>query len=101
MDFYREHLLSIVTYTPLLGAAILLLPPFRDDKAARLVATLIGVLGFLVSLPLWFWFDRTSGGFQFVERFEWIPSLGVQYYLGVDGITTLLILLTPRLGAIG
>jgi NADH-quinone oxidoreductase subunit M len=100
MDFYREHLLSIITYTPLLGAAILLLPPFREDKAARFVANLFGVLGFLVSLPLWFWFDRSAGGFQFPEQYEWIPSLGVQYYFGVDGISTLLILLTTLLGAI-
>src|SRR6185503_10774931 len=99
MDFFRDHLLSIVTYTPLVGAAVLLLPPFkRSDDAVRWVANLFGFAGFLVSLPLWFWFERGAEGFQFVERHPWIPSIGVQYLFGVDGISTLLILLTTLLG---
>src|SRR3990172_10156984 len=102
MDFLRAHLLSIVTFTPLLGALILLLPAFKkDDNLTRWVANAFGVLGFLVSLPLWFWFDRAHPTpFQFVERAAWIPSIGVQYYFGVDGISPLLILLTPLLGSI-
>jgi len=102
MDFLRAHLLSIVTFTPLLGALILLLPAFKkDDNLTRWVANAFGVLGFLVSLPLWFWFDRAHPTpFQFVERAAWIPSIGVQYYFGVDGISTLLILLTTLLGSI-
>ena len=101
MDFYRDNLLSIITYTPLVGALILLLPPFKkNDDAVRWVANGFGVLGFLVSLPLWFWFDRGAEGFQFVERHSWIPGIGVQYLFGVDGISALLILLTTLLGAI-
>jgi len=101
MDFFRSHILSIVTYTPLLGAVILLLPPFKGrDNAVRWTANLFGLLGFLVSLPLWFWFDRGAVGFQFLERHQWIPTIGVQYYFGVDGISVLLILLTTLLGAI-
>lgn len=95
------HLLSIVTFTPLVGALVLLLPPFRrNDDAVRWVANLFGVLGFLVSLPLWFSFDRTAPGFQFQERHEWIPSIGASYFMGVDGISALLILMTTLLGAI-
>jgi len=101
MEFFRDHLLSIVTYTPLVGALVLLLPVFggREREAAvRWVANAFGLLGFLVSLPLWFWFDRGASGFQFVERAEWIPSIGVQYLFGIDGISALLILLTTLLG---
>ena len=59
MDFFREHLLSIITYTPLVGALLLLLPPFKkNDDAVRWFANAVGLVGFLVSLPLWFWFDR-------------------------------------------
>src|SRR6185503_4270490 len=57
--------------------------------------------GFLVSLPLWFWFDRGSAQFQFVEKCSWIPGIGVQYHFGIDGISALLILLTTLLGEIG
>jgi len=101
MDFFREHLLSIVTYTPLAGALLLMLPVFKGkDDAVRWAANGIAFVGFLVSLPLWFWFDRGAAGFQFVEQAEWIPSIGVRYFFGVDGISVLLILMTTLLGFI-
>ena len=103
MDFYREHLLSVITYTPLVGALVLLLPAFsgkEKENAVRWAANAVALLGFLVSLPLWFWFDRAADGFQFVEKAPWIPSIGVQYFFGVDGISALLILLTTLLGFI-
>jgi len=103
MSFFRDHLLSLITFTPLVGALVLLLPAFAPrskEQTVRWVANGFGLLGFLVSLPLWFRFDRSSADFQFVERVAWIPSIGVQYLLGVDGISTLLILLTTLLGAI-
>jgi NADH-quinone oxidoreductase subunit M len=101
MDFLRAHLLSVITYTPLVGALVLLLPFFRGrDNAVRWAANIVGTLGFLVSVPLWFWFDRQQAGFQFMERAEWIPSIGVQYLFGADGISVLLILLTTLLGEI-
>jgi NADH-quinone oxidoreductase subunit M len=101
MDFFRDHLLSVITYTPLVGALVLLLPPFagrEKENAVRWVANLFGLLGFVVSLPLWFSFDRGAAGFQFVEKADWIPSIGVSYFFGVDGISALLILLTTLLG---
>ena len=101
MDFFRDHLLSIITYTPLVGALILLLPGFeRKPQAVRWIANLVALAGFVVSLPLWFWFDRAKDGFQFVERVPWIPSIGVSYLFGVDGVTVLLILMTTLLGSI-
>jgi NADH-quinone oxidoreductase subunit M len=101
MDLFSSHLLSVVVFTPLAGALLLLLPPFRtNDQAVRWIANAFGVLGFLVSLPLWFAFDRNASGFQFKERGDWIPGIGVSYLLGVDGISALLILLTTLLGAI-
>ena len=101
MTFFHDHLLSIITYTPLVGALILLLPGLgRRPNAVRWLANLFAFVGFLVSLPLWFWFDRNAAGFQFVERADWIPAIGVQYLFGVDGVSVLLILLTTLLGFI-
>ena len=57
-------------------------------------------VGFAVSVPLWFWYNPASGDFQFVERMPWIPSVGAEYFLGVDGFSTLLILLTTMMGFI-
>jgi NADH:ubiquinone oxidoreductase subunit 4 (subunit M) len=66
MDFYREHLLSFITYTPLAGALVLLLPVFRGrDAAVKWFANAVALVGFVVSLPLWSWFDRAKDGFQF------------------------------------
>ncbi|HET7291395.1 MAG TPA: NADH-quinone oxidoreductase subunit M [Vicinamibacteria bacterium] len=99
MDLFSGHLLSAITFTPLAGALLLLLPVFRGkDDAVRWFANGVGLLGFLVSLPLWTQFDRAKAGFQFEERYDWIPSIGVSYYFGVDGISALLILLTTLLG---
>src|SRR5262245_54656395 len=101
MDFLPGHTLSLITYTPLVGALVLLLPFFRtNDNAVKWVANGFGLLGFIVSLPLWTSFDRQKDGFQFVEKGDWIPSIGVQYYFGVDGVSALLILLTTMLGFI-
>src|SRR5512136_2238687 len=103
MDFFRDHLLSVITYTPLVGALVLLLPAFtgrEKENAVRWVANAFGLLGFVVSLPLWFWFDRAAHDFQFKENVPWIPSIGVSYFFGVDGISTLLVLLTTLLGFI-
>jgi NADH-quinone oxidoreductase subunit M len=101
MDFFRDHILSIITYTPLLGALVLLLPPFKgQDDRVRWFANGVALVGFLVSLPLWFWFDRGAAGFQFEEKGAWIPSIGVSYHFGIDGVSALLILLTTLLGFI-
>jgi NADH-quinone oxidoreductase subunit M len=101
MGFFQDHLLSIITYVPLLGALALLLPPFRgQDDRVRWFANGTALLGFLVSLPLWFLFDRNAEGFQFVEKGAWIPSIGVEYHFGIDGVSALMILLTTLLGFI-
>ena len=47
----------------------------------------MAALDFVVSLPLWWAFDRGKDGYQFVEKASWIPSLGVSYHFGIDGIT--------------
>jgi NADH-quinone oxidoreductase subunit M len=100
MTFFHTHLLSIILFTPLVGAIVLLFVSRRQEDTIRWIANVFAVLGFLVSLPLWFWYDTGSSAWQFVERHPWIPSIGADYYLGVDGFSALLILLTTLMGAI-
>jgi len=91
-------ILSIVTFLPLVGAVAILLGVRRDNAAAaRHVAFATSVVTFLASLPLATRFDRTRAAMQFVEKQAWIPSLGVNYHVGIDGISLLLILLTTLL----
>ena len=94
-----EHLLSIITFIPLVAAAILALFLRGDDEAARRNAKWLALLAtsatFLVSLFLMTGFDPADTGFQFVEEHDWI--LGLQYKMGVDGISVLFVLLTTFL----
>jgi NADH-quinone oxidoreductase subunit M len=100
MDFLAHHILSVVLFTPLVGALILLFVPRERDSVHRLVGNVFGVLGFLVSLPLMHWWHSDWGGFTFEENADWIPSIGARYHLGIDGISLLLVMLTTFLGMI-
>src|ERR1700704_5984701 len=95
-----NHLLSIILFTPLVGALLILLINKQNENAIRWVANIAALAGFLVSVPLWFKFDPQAAAFQFIERASWIPSVGAEYFLGVDGLSTLLILLTTMMGTI-
>jgi NADH-quinone oxidoreductase subunit M len=94
------HYLSIVLFTPLVGALLLLLVPSEKENAIRWIANVVAFIGFVISIPLWFWFNPQSADFQLIERAPWIPSVGAEYFLGVDGLSTLLILLTTMMGFI-
>jgi len=92
-----EHLLSIVLWTPLAGLVVLLCIPSSKPNAIRWWANIASFIGFLVCLPLAFYFD-SGQDYQFVEKVDWIPSLGASYHLGIDGYSLLLVLLTGLLG---
>ena len=97
-------ILSLVTYLPLVGAIILMFFFGKDNGSAiKRFALGVAIVDFLLSIPLWLYFDKNGTGarlFQFKERFDWIPSLGVEYSFGIDGIALLLILLTTLTGVI-
>jgi NADH-quinone oxidoreductase subunit M len=97
-----NHILSIVLFTPLAGALLLLFVPKEKENAIRWIANIFAFAGLVVSLPLvpWFWAQRFQPGWKFVEGTpnNWIPSIGSGYVLGIDGISFLLIMLTTLLG---
>jgi len=99
-----NHILSIILFTPLAGAVVLMMIPGANKNAIRWAANIFAMLGFAVSLPLvpWFWAVKDYPGFKFVEGApnSWIPTIGAGYYLGIDGIAFLLIMLTTLLGAV-
>ena len=94
-----ENLLSIVTFIPLLAAAILALFLRGDDEGARKnakwVAMIATVATFLVSLFILAGFDPSNTGMQFVEDREWL--FGLHYKMGVDGISLLFVMLSTFL----
>jgi NADH-quinone oxidoreductase subunit M len=94
------NLLSIILFTPLVGALVLLFVNKGNENLIRWIANVTAVAGFVISIPLWFLYDMQNPSFQLIERAPWIPSIGAEYFLGVDGFSVLLILLTTLMGAI-
>jgi NADH-quinone oxidoreductase subunit M len=92
--------LSLVTFLPLVGVAILATLRGTDaatDQNARWTALWTSLLTFLISLVLWTRFDLREAGYQFTEKSDWLPDYGIGYRMGVDGISVLFVLLSTAL----
>jgi NADH-quinone oxidoreductase subunit M len=90
----RIGILTVVTFLPALGAFLLLLVPRAQEQLLRVGALAVAIATFAISLPLYFRFDGASADYQFTEYARWMPTLGVGYHVGIDGISLLLVLLT-------
>jgi NADH-quinone oxidoreductase subunit M len=93
-------LLSIITFLPLFGAALLVL--LRGDEAtiasrSRWIALLVTTVTFVVSLPVLFGFDSSTAAFQFVEKKVWFEDYGISYHMGIDGISLFFVMLSTFL----
>src|SRR5215218_265934 len=86
-------ILSLVIWVPILAGLAVLAAGETRPQAARVLALLGAIAGLLVALPLWTGFDRASADFQFVELAPWIATFNVNYHVGIDGLSLLLILL--------
>ena len=93
------NILTILIFFPVLAAFVLFLL-FRSGKAVMWGSFIASVIELILTMPLMTNFDKTSGGMQFVEKYDWISSFGIQYYVGVDGISILMVFLTTLLSAI-
>src|SRR6202158_4102845 len=102
MEFYNTHILTVVLFTPLVGALLLLFVPRDSENAHRVIGNLFAFLGLIVSLPLRgrYTLAPEAARYQFYENLDWIPSIGAHYTLGIDGISLCLVMLTTALGLI-
>ncbi|MCZ6578051.1 MAG: NADH-quinone oxidoreductase subunit M [Gammaproteobacteria bacterium] len=87
-------LLSVLIWTPIIGGILVLLAGDRDPSGARKIALLFSIVTFLLTLPLYTQFNTDTHLMQFVERHSWIDAFNIEYFVGVDGISMPLILLT-------
>ncbi len=90
-------ILTLITFFPLLGAVLLLFFNREKKETIRWFTLAVTLLEFAFSLPLFFNFRLDTAQMQFVEKVPWIPEYGITYYLGIDGISLFLILLTTLL----
>jgi NADH-quinone oxidoreductase subunit M len=86
-------ILSMVIWLPIAAGLVVLAAGDRHAGVARVIALVGAIAGLLVALPLWTQFDRIASGFQFIELAPWIATFNVNYHLGIDGMSLLLILL--------
>ncbi|MGZ4820776.1 MAG: complex I subunit 4 family protein [Terriglobales bacterium] len=96
MSGLNSHILTIVTFAPLVGALLLLLFP-RRDRDIRVFALVITLLTFVLSLHLPVHFARSHAGFQFEQDAQWISTPNIHYHVAIDGISLWLVLLTTFL----
>ena len=86
------HILSTLIFLPLAGAILLLF--VKNEDFSRYWALGITTLTAILSIPLVRAFDISTSKFQFVEQVDWVKSLNIQYVIGIDGISILLVMLT-------
>ena len=91
------NLLTSMGLLPLIGAGSIALLPVTNAKLVKQSALLVSLLVAALGITMTVGFDRGVIGFQYVERYSWIPSLGISYQLGIDGISLILILLSVLL----
>jgi NADH-quinone oxidoreductase subunit M len=87
-------ILSVITFTPIVAGVLILLLPAQRKNEARVVALAAAIFALILSAWVYFNYDQAAGGYQFVERYNWLPALGISLYFGVDGMSTPLVLLT-------
>jgi len=93
-------LLTLILFTPLLGAFVVWLIPKEKEQLIRLFVIALSFVPLVLSIYLWIAYTRTSGGIQFEEIRRWIPALGIQYHVGVDGLSVPLLFLTSLLSTL-
>jgi NADH-quinone oxidoreductase subunit M len=94
MNQLSYPILSTVIFLPVLGALLILLSRRSWESLAKWIALGTSIATFFLSVPLFTMFDKSTHKMQFVEKFKWIPDWNIYYFIGVDGISVLFILLS-------
>ena len=100
MNLLQFPILSLIAYLPILGVFMILVIPKESKGGIRWTALAFSLASFVASLWLPAYFDASTHEMQFVEKFSWIPTLGVSYAFGLDGISIWLVMLTTFLSVI-
>ena len=97
MDFFIKYLLSILIFFPLASVILLMFINKKNEGLLRNLASILSLVEFIFSVYLFVYFKPDTYKFQFVEKLNWISTFGASYFLGIDGVSLFLILLTTLL----
>lgn len=95
------NMLSWIVWLPIIGMVAIMLIPRDKENVMKIIAAVATGLQLWVVIVLWVQFDSSHVGFQFEEKLRWIPSFNIRYYLGVDGLSLPMVLLTALLTFLG
>jgi NADH-quinone oxidoreductase subunit M len=95
-----DHILSWTVFAPLLGVPLILALPTAQAKLMKVVALIATCIPLLLGVKIYMDFDRTTSALQFVEHYSWIKSFDIEYFMGIDGLSVPMVLLTALLGPI-
>ena len=87
-------ILSVIVFTPIVAGMFILLFPAERKNEVRVTALAAATFALLLSIWVYFSYDSSAAGYQFQEAYNWLPALGIGYHVGVDGMSTPLVLLT-------
>jgi NADH-quinone oxidoreductase subunit M len=86
--------LSVIVFTPVIAGLLILLIPEERKTEVRVTALAAATFALLLSIWVYFSYDVAAGGYQFIEKYNWLPAFGISYHVGVDGLNAPLVLLT-------
>ncbi|MFH1437575.1 MAG: NADH-quinone oxidoreductase subunit M, partial [Pseudomonadota bacterium] len=93
----ENHILSWMIFFPLVGAALVAIVPKNQHNLIRWISAGATALPLALAVKVFIDFDRSATGFQFMERAPWIQAFNIDYFLGIDGISVTMVLLTALL----
>ncbi len=87
-------IISVIVFTPVIAGLLILLIPADRKTEVRVAALAAGAFALALSVWVYFSYDISAGGYQFVEKYDWLPAFGISYHVGIDGINAPLLMLT-------
>lgn len=97
MTFILTNILTLILFTPILAALIILFLPDEEKNLIKWVSFALSFIPLILSVLLWIRFDPQKAGFQFTQQVVWYPPINSSYHVGVDGISLTMVLLTSFL----
>ena len=95
-----NNVLSLITFLPVLGILFILLVPKENTRLVKILGAVFTGLQVLLAIYIYISFDRASTALQFVEQYKWIPAFNIEYFMGIDGLSVTMVLLTALLSFI-